>query len=229
MLSNKTCTNHTGSHRRQYSTPNLSASSQPTPSSKIPQQEAHRRGQSLDQISFPITKEEIEQARSDDIRELHRQQDRRQSLQETQQAAAGPGQQSLFQKSQHSDYPFNPYPPTGPIFNQPCLCTKDLNALMTGLSAQENLSDNEPPDNHVAWMNAPKSNQSLETKNPLTGVTNHDSQRLPSNVANSLGMPHGLPFLCSNASGVPPDWPGTHPNQNFASQCSQATGINVFD
>ena len=227
MLSNITCTNHTGSHHRRQSTPNLSAATQPTPSASIPQAEVHQRGQSLDQGFFPVIKEEPEETEAGKAREIHRQQDRRQSLQEAQQAAAGPGQATSLQQVHHSDYLFSHHSSTEYSLSQPCISNDDLNAFLKELGARDNLSENTVSNVPTTWMNPSNSNQLLETKDIQTMLADCHPQRRPSVPSSSQPAQHGLPNLYHGTNWVPPDRPCAPPTQNVTGQCSSCSCHNI--
>lgn len=229
MLSNITCTNHTGSHHRRHSTLNLSVATQSTPSARNPQAEVHQRGQSLDQGIFPFIKEEPEETKAGDTGEIHRQQDRRLSLQEAQQAPAGPGQPTFLQQVHHSDYLFSHHSSTEFSLSQPCISNDDLNAFLKELGARDNLPENTVSDFPTTSMNPSNTTPPLETKGIQTKLAHCHPQRRPSVSVSSQPTQHSLPTLYQSSNWMPPDRPSALPNQNGTGQCSYRPCHNLLD
>ena len=227
MLSNIKCTNHTGGHHRRQSTSSLSAATQPTPPASIPEAEVHQRGQSLDQGFFPFIKEEPEEPKAEDAKEIHRQQDRRQSLQEAQQAAAGPGQPTFLQQVHHSDYLLRHHSSTEYSLSQPCISNDELNAFLKELGARDNLLENTISNVPTTWINSSNSNHPLESKDIQTKLTDYHPQRRPSVPSSGRPAQHGLSNPYQEANWMPPDRPCAPPTQNVTGQCSSPSCHNI--
>ena len=134
MLSDQTCTNQTGYHRRQQSTPTLSALNRPFLLPRTPQHnDPHRRGLSVDETSSVAAEQGFRSRDLDIVDENIRQQNGQPHLQETQQTRARPGQIEYLRQNRHTIQLQDTEPTPVRQTDENCLAAEDIDALILGL------------------------------------------------------------------------------------------------
>ena len=133
MLSNQKCTNPTGFHRRQESTPNLLSLHQAYLTRAIRPHSPHHRGLSLDRVTSRLTKIEDGQEGIPRTEDDEGQQDSQQRLQGTQSPGARPGAINIRQENPCQEAVRDSKQPRRYNDAYGCLSAEDIDALLTDL------------------------------------------------------------------------------------------------
>ena len=133
MLSNQTCTNQIGHHRRQQSTPTLSTLDRPLLPRTPQNNERHRRGLSVDKIFTNAVDPEERNAEIQNGHNNIRQQDGQPQVQETQQTRAWTSQISYSPQAQPSAQILDMQQRSIQQKEQGYLSVEDIDALIMGL------------------------------------------------------------------------------------------------
>ena len=144
MLSDQTCTNQTGNHRRQQSTPTLSALNRPFLLPRTPQHnDQHRRGLSVDETSPAAAEHDFRFKEVHTVDNNVRQQDGYNHMQETQQTRARPGQIEYSRQSQQTMELQDVKPATSQRSDGNCLAAEDISALILDLRSAASSVDRQ--------------------------------------------------------------------------------------
>ena len=205
MLSNQTCTNPTGLHRRQQSTPTLLTLNQPLALPRIIQyHEPQRRSLSQDRALSTRIKEHDVKDITLHIESVEGQQDGQQNLQETQQPYARPGQEDLQIQNENQEAFRDRKPLQSRLPSYGCISANDIDALLQDLQSGRDTATTRCNDTAMEVIHpsgsltcniqdAYKGNLDMTTNGLIVPCQENLQQRLAMPISRASEHTHGRP------------------------------------